>query len=249
MKTRFALIIAIAAGLVVIGLDLAAVKQSIVKLQARLKGETLARQGAETELASTRWKLEETLLGLNQSKSSLQAAISERDKAAAEVNFQLKRAQELTESLSTMGQRLEETQARLARYEYTGVKPEDIAGLVGQIKKLQKELADATKEQNELKIALSSLPGDEPSPVLLPAELKGKVLTSDPKWGFVVVDAGKEQGMLPKGELLVSRNGKLVGKVKVSRVDRERSIANVVPGWELTEIIEGDLLTPAHPRS
>jgi hypothetical protein len=129
------------------------------------------------------------------------------------------------------------------------VKPEEIASLIGQIKALRKELAAVTQERNDLKIALSNPPGDSRDPVLLPSQLRGKVLTFDPKWRFVVVDAGKEQGMLLKGELLVSRNGKLVGKVKVSSVDRERSIATVVPGWELAEILEGDLLTPAHPRS
>jgi hypothetical protein len=37
--------------------------------------------------------------------------------------------------------------------------------------------------------------------------------------------------------------------VKVRSVQKDRSIANVVPGWGLGEIIEGDQVIPAHPAS
>jgi hypothetical protein len=51
------------------------------------------------------------------------------------------------------------------------------------------------------------------------------------------------------GELLVSRDGKLVAKVVVRSIEKDRSIANVVPGWKLGEVIEGDEVSPAHPAS
>jgi hypothetical protein len=85
--------------------------------------------------------------------------------------------------------------------------------------------------------------------VYLPASLKGKVLVSDPKWNFVLLDVGEDKGVLERGELLVNRNGKLVAKVVVSRVQKDRCIANVLPGWELGEVMEGDLVIPAHPAS
>ena len=85
--------------------------------------------------------------------------------------------------------------------------------------------------------------------IAMPAALAGKVLVTDPKWQFIVLDAGIHQGVVKHGELLVSRGGKLVGKVIVQRVAKDRSIANVMPGWELTEILEGDEVMPAHPRS
>jgi hypothetical protein len=54
---------------------------------------------------------------------------------------------------------------------------------------------------------------------------------------------------LEDGELLVHRNGKLVAKVIVRRAEKNRCIANVMPGWELAEIKEGDAAIPAHPGS
>jgi cell shape-determining protein MreC len=71
----------------------------------------------------------------------------------------------------------------------------------------------------------------------------------DPKWEFVVLNVGEDQGVISDGELLVSRQGKLVAKVIVRSVEKDRSIANLVPGWKLGEMIEGDDVSPAHPAS
>ena len=56
---------------------------------------------------------------------------------------------------------------------------------------------------------------------------------------------GENQGVLEHGEMLVSRNGKLVAKVHIWNVQRERCVANVLPGWKLSDIVEGDEAVPA----
>jgi hypothetical protein len=63
----------------------------------------------------------------------------------------------------------------------------------------------------------------------------------------VIVDVGEDQGVIQNGELLVSRDGKLVSKVIVRSVEKDRSIANVVPGWNFGPVVEGDKVSPAHP--
>ena len=50
-------------------------------------------------------------------------------------------------------------------------------------------------------------------------------------------------------ELLVSRQGKLVAKAKVNRVQTDRCVANLVPGWGLGEVMEGDVAIAAEPQS
>ena len=45
--------------------------------------------------------------------------------------------------------------------------------------------------------------------------------------------------------MLVSRKGKLVAKVRIWMVQRERCVANVLPGWKLTDVVEGDQAVPA----
>jgi hypothetical protein len=91
--------------------------------------------------------------------------------------------------------------------------------------------------------------GTQEPVITLRADLKGKILVVDPKWDFVVLDIGIDQGVKEDGELLVSRDGKLVAKVIVRSVEGSRSIANIVPGWKIEQVIEGDDVSPAHPAS
>ena len=69
----------------------------------------------------------------------------------------------------------------------------------------------------------------------------GKVLAVDPKFEFVVLDIGEKEGALENGQMLVNRNGKLVAKIKITdSIQPNRCIANVMPGWKLGDIMEGD---------
>jgi cell shape-determining protein MreC len=78
--------------------------------------------------------------------------------------------------------------------------------------------------------------------VELPAGLKGRVVAVDPKYEFVVLDIGQEQGVLERGEMLVNRSGRLVAKVRILSVHQTRSVANVLPDWKQGEILEGDFV-------
>jgi len=76
--------------------------------------------------------------------------------------------------------------------------------------------------------------------VPLPAGTKGKIVAVDPKYDFVVLDIGGNQGLLPDAKMLVNRDGKLVAKVKITRVEPNRAIANIIPEWKQDDVMEGD---------
>jgi hypothetical protein len=84
-------------------------------------------------------------------------------------------------------------------------------------------------------------------PISLPPNLVGKVLQVDPKWEFVVINVGSDQGVLARAEMLVNRGGRLVTKVKIRRVEKDHCIGDIMPGWTLTEVNEGDQVIAAHP--
>jgi myosin heavy subunit len=247
--------VAIIAGLAVAGLNVLKVKEKVTTLQTDLKRETEGRQAAEAELASTRQTLEKTEKDLTLTKQTLETTTAERDQAMNEVAALNKRADKLTDDLNKTRRERDDAQAELAAYTATGFTPPQIVGFGNDIKKLQETLAGANNEnlllgkelkktQNEL--AIYKTPNYQ---VPLPATLRGKVLVSDPKWNFVVVNIGEDQGVLEHGELLVNRDGKLVAKVRVREVRKESSIANIIPGWQLGEVVEGDQVIPAHPAS
>ena len=124
-----------------------------------------------------------------------------------------------------------------------------------QFKELEKALEGSQQENKVLGQKIVALKNQlaiyiTPEYVVpLPSSLKGKVLVTDPKWNFVIINVGQDQGVLEQGELLVNRNGRLVAKVRVRSVQKDRSIANVMPGWQLSEVVEGDQVIPAHPAS
>ncbi len=91
-----------------------------------------------------------------------------------------------------------------------------------------------------LKAQLDKYKGTEEVEVVLPAGTKGEIVAVDPKFDFVVLNIGANQGVLPNAKLLVNRNGKLIAKVKITSVEPTRSIANVLSDWKQDELSEGD---------
>jgi hypothetical protein len=255
MLLRICLIVAIIAGLAVGILNFIYVKEKITTLQANLKTETEAHQKFEKDYRVTKKDLDKTTAELKQTKTTLEATTAAKDKAEADLVAQTKRADKLNEDLTKTRQERDSAQADLAAYKATGVTPQQIVGMNAKVKDLQDNLAVAGTENKVLLQELRKVKTElavyrDPNFfVPLPAGLKGKVLVADPKWNFVVLSVGEDQGVLERGELLVNRNGKLVAKVVVRSVQKDRCIANVLPGWELGEVMEGDQVIPAHPAS
>ena len=77
---------------------------------------------------------------------------------------------------------------------------------------------------------------------VVPREVRGKVLVVDPKWDFLVLDVGARNNIPPNGVMLISRNGELVAKVRIMDVQDQRSIANIMPGWKIKDVSEGDVV-------
>ena len=202
----------------------------------------------KSELATTQKNLSDTKQQLADSKTAQKKA---EDLAAA----QKKLADDLNTKLTKATSDLDAAQADLAAYKGTGQTPQQILQLLALIEQDKKTIAAINEEKkvltrnlNRVQNQLNELIGTN-YVVTLPADLKGQVVKVDPKWDFVVLNIGDEQGVLQDGEMLISRNGKLVAKVIIRTVDRNACIANIVPGWKLGDVYEGDVVTPAHPAT
>jgi len=255
MLIRISLIIAIIAGLATAALSFVKVKETIVRVVAERNDWHNKFDRTDAELTTTKSTLAKTEKELGQTKETLVATQQERDKAVAEADIQIKKSTDLAEKLTkTTGER-DEALANLQAYVATGRTPPEIAGMNKQIIKLEDTLANLQEEKKILQLAYNKVEAElkylqgPNQPIKLRADLKGKILVADPKWEFVVLDVGDEQGAKLHGELLVSRDGKLVGKVIISDVQKGRCIANVMPGWRLADVLEGDQVIPAYPES
>lgn len=249
MLIRISLIAAILAGLAVTSLNFWVLKQKVTRLQADLTAQTAARQQAEAESASAKAALATRTATLKETRTALEASTAEQQKAIALATAETRRADKLGRELAQTRQALEEAQAGLARYQAAGMEPDQILQAAKQLKGLQDSLAAARQTNAVLGQRVKQLEeilGPEGGqPVILPAGLRAKVLAADPKWHFLVLDAGEKQGVLVRGEVLVSRQGKLVAKARISRVEENSCVANLLPGWELGEVMEGDVAMAA----
>jgi cell shape-determining protein MreC len=255
MLIRICLIVAIVAGLAVGTLNFVLVKDKVTNLETDLTTTSNKLVTTTAELTRTKSDLTKTTAELKQTKANLEATTAAKEKAEADVAALTKRADKLNDDLNKTRQERDTAQQDLAAFKATGVTPQQILGFNAKIKGLEESLAVADGENKVLARELKKTQTEllvyrDPNYfVPLPASLKGKVLVTDPKWNFVVLNIGEDQGVLERGELLVNRNGRLVAKVVVRSVQKDRCVANVMPGWELGEVMEGDLVIPAHPAS
>jgi hypothetical protein len=255
MLVRISLIVAILAGLAVGVLNFVKVKEKITILQSDLDRETKAHAEFLAKYTATDKALTKTNAILKQTIATLEATTAEKETALSDLAKATKSAKDLTDQLNKTRQERDSAQQELAAYKAIGLSPEQISRINKDFKDLKDALAGTQEENKVLGKKVEKLQAqldrflDPRKPVYLKASCKGKVLVTDPKWNFVVLDVGEEKGMKEFGELLVNRNGKLVGKVVVRTVQKDRSIANVIPGWELGEVMEGDQVIPAYPES
>ncbi len=256
MFVRISLIVAILAALAVGVLNFVVVKDKIGKLTDDRNTQRSGRQLAEEQRERTNNVLVATQRTLKQTQQDLATAKKDRDAAVATADSERKRADDLNEKLTKAAQDRDEAQGELAAYKDSGLSAKQVADLSRTLKDAQAAISAMNDEKvvmtrtiERLRTRLDFFIGTN-KPIELRADLRGKILVVDPKWDFVVLNVGEDQGVLVEGsELLVSRSGKLVAKVRVTSIQKDRCIANVMPGWKLGDLIEGDEVTPAYPAS
>jgi hypothetical protein len=255
MLIRLSLILAIIAGLAAGVVNFTVVKGKIDTLTTDRNQQRSDKEQAQRDLASTKKTLKETESNLESTKTQL--ADSEKKLQTVSDNLVAANGKidDLNTKLTKTSAQLNEAQGNLDAYKSSGLTAAQVLALDKNLKQTEQALAVANEEKLVMTHTIARLNNQladflgRSGPVLLPAALKGEVMAVDPKWEFVVLNVGEDQGVLQNGELLVSRDGKLVAKVIVRSVQRDRSIANLVPGWKLGDVYEGDQVIPAHPAS
>lgn len=239
---RLALILAILSSLGSLAISQLKVSPKINQLYSELDDANMAAAQAEQlaqEKEAAFVNVRNELAVVSEDLNVTQTKLREVNEMAAE---QRSRADELNRELADTKGRLNTAQSSLARWQALGFTIEDLA----QIKK-DKDAAedqvtayaaeiDILMEQNSKLQSELDLYKFKDFSVPLPAGLKGQVAAINEDWDFVILDIGEAQGVKKYGELLVSRGEKLVGKVRITQVSQDKSIANIVGGsWEVPE--------------
>jgi hypothetical protein len=251
MLLRVCLIVAILAGLGVVLLSQLQLRPQIQTIidqreeNARQREDQRKRANkAEADLKNTREKLASTEKNLQETQTELTSTKTKLDN-------EQKRATSLQKDLDNTKALLTAKDQELSAWKAIGLSVEQVITLRDERNKLANNnealLAENKllgKQVRELQTQIDNLLGKGEEDPILPTNLRGKVVVVDPKWNFVVLDIGEADGVRTRGVLLVSRNSKLVAKVRVMSVQSNRSIANIIPGWKLGEVFEGDIVLP-----
>jgi vacuolar-type H+-ATPase subunit I/STV1 len=235
----------------VLGLATLGVSQFRVAESIRVTNEDLEQTKAslatsQTNERNAKRQATEAKTTSEKLRTDLETAQKDLEDVQAKAREQQERADENESKLKETTRSLNDTRDKLAEWEATGMTPlqvretqaqnrkfaSDVQGLAMENRTLDRNLRRVTEELRKFK-------GEE-SKVELPSELRGKVLAVDPKYEFVVLDIGEDDGALERGEMLVSRNGKLVAKVRILTVQSKRCIANVLGDWKQADVMEGD---------
>jgi len=253
MLIRISLIIAIIAGLAVGTLNFVKVKKIIDETRAERDKYHQQFDDTTQKLNKTTAELKKTQLALDETKKNLDDTKKQLDVASAKVNDLTAKADKLQADLSAAQKELSD--AKIDLDIYRSVFPTTTAAVNAgkEVKAMQERVMAVEDEKKVLQRQLVRVNAEldvyrnPDRPIPLPASMIGKVLVADPKWDFVILSVGGDQGALPRGEMLVNRDGKLVAKVKITSVQKDRCIANVMPGWKLGDVLEGDQVIPAYP--
>jgi hypothetical protein len=242
---RICLIIAIVAGLAAGAVSFTKVQEIITTTRAdrdswykKDTDEVAAHKKTKNTLKETAAKLETTEKELTQTKGDLESA-------NGKVADLTKKSDDLSAKLAKTSSDLDDAQAKLQAW--SGLPdPPMIRGIIADLDKTQKAKEALIGENKLLAGKVREWENrwysffKDDSEVPLPAGLRGKIIAVDPKYDFVVLNIGEDQGAKERGIMMVDREGKLLGKVRIKSVLKDRCVANLLPDWKRGEIMEGD---------
>lgn len=217
--------------------------------------------GLESTLSSTQAQLSQTQGELRQAQGDLQTAndlaeqtqrnLDQTNQRLADMtnraSQQQARADTAERSLNETRTELTASQRDLAAWRALDIpvdevrnRLQDLINLNNAFVALQDENGLLLRRGNELQTRLDIYEKElVPPPPPMPG-VKGQVVAVDPKWDFVVLDVGGRAGALKRGEMLINRGGRLVAKIRITRVEEDYCFANVLPEWKQADVVVGD---------
>jgi len=206
--------------------QIASEKQTAVQAAAKAKQEAVAAAQAQADAVK---QLTDTKSQVTDLTTQLADAKKQAADAAAALDKATDTAKQAQDNLDAINKTL------------NGEKPEQY---VADEKDAQAKLQAA---ESEKKILQDSLQGAQTQIADLteavnrvknhqePPGVSGKITFVDHAWNFVILDVGLSNGVVPNGELIVYRGRNFLGKVRVTKVDPNDAVAEILPD------IKGDI--------
>jgi len=220
-------------------------KDKVTTLSENLLTTRGERDTAVSEATQAKAAEKKAVAGEKAAKEELEATQQElavKTAALNDVEGQLaKTAKDLQET--TVARDI--AQRRLAQWDATGVKVEQIVALKTEGQRLIAERDAYAAEKKVMGREITRL-NDEldvyrgrTTEVQMP-DVRAQITAVDSKFQFITLDKGSEDGLRQNGKMIVTRGENLVAKVQLVRVESRSAVANLLSDWVKGDAIVGD---------
>ena len=181
----------------------------------------------KVDLENTRQDLENTRAELENTKAQLEDARTQ----IVQLNETIRGKDQELEEKSNVIAGLEDEKASLTS---------QVADLTAQVASLQDQVAQLEEDKSMLETQLEKCDKELHKEITMKPGTTGTIVYANAEWNFVVIDIGSNEGVQPTAEMIVHREDQMVGKIKISAVRDNVSIAEVIPDFQKGAIKEGD---------
>jgi hypothetical protein len=225
-------------------------------INGKIDNLTIERDSAQQSSNEFEEKMNDAVAAQSKAEAEAETAVAELEQAKVtniklgqQLTVQRNRAETATANFNQATAELVEsrqTSERWRQFEMEYGTRDSIKANLATIASVKNERDNFITENSillsrieQLSVELSRYTGTSVK-VNLPSDLAGKITAVDSQYDFVVLNVGEDQGVREHGELLVGRSDKLIGRLRVLSVEKNRSIANIMPDYKQSEIQTGD---------
>ena len=184
-------------------------------------------QFTQTDLENTRQDLENTRAELESTKAQLEDARTQ--------------IVQLNETIRAKDQELEEKSNVIAGLEDEKTSlTAQVADLTTQIAGLQDQVAQLEEDKSVLEVQLEKCDKELHKEITMKPGTTGTIVYANKDWNFVVIDIGSNDGVQSTAEMIIHRGEEMIGKIKISAVRDDVSIAEVLTDYQKATVKEGD---------
>ncbi|MDD2240781.1 MAG: hypothetical protein PHI93_09005 [Kiritimatiellae bacterium] len=184
-------------------------------------------QNTQTDLENTRQDLENTRADLERTRGELEDARTQ----IVQLNDTIRsKDAELVEKSNVIAG-LEDEKTSLEM---------QVADLNDQIGGLEDQVAQLEEENGMLENQLAKYEQEMAGTITMKPGTTANIVYANADWNFVIIDIGSIAGAQPNAEMIIHRNDNMVGKIRLSAVRDNISIAEVLPEFQKETIKEGD---------
>ncbi len=224
-----------------------ATKQKTIRLkkEQELAAKSIELAEVQAQLTKLTNQKNEMEGKLNYKVATLESAIRDSD---ATIKSQAEKLDSMSEENSALKREIESSEQKIAELaRKTKSLETEKSELAAKIKALEtaKPAEEAESTQNSDIAWTSNMDSVDLGKIVVQKNTSRAAVIQhvDSLYGFIVINAGRDEGLSPNTVVNILRNKKLIGKAVVQKSEANLSAAVILPRWTKGDVKEGDIIS------